>query len=88
MFLGDAPLGAKEAFADDLTLAMDEVQQGVNDKCSKAAIKHWSIWEMFCGKLAINPWLFHCTNPTPILQVFMHRVKDSQLTSSSKPVSA
>ena len=86
--LADTPVKDKQAFANDLTLATIEVSQGVTDKQSKAAIEHWAIWEMFCGELALDPWLPRCINPVPILQVFMCRVRDGRLAPTGNPVSA
>jgi hypothetical protein len=87
----DVPIvGAKEAFEEDPALAMDEVHQhGVTKKCSKVAIKHWSI----SGKYFVTNSELTCGCSTvpavSILQVFMQqRVKDGSLEPSGKPVSA
>jgi hypothetical protein len=64
------------------------VQQGVTDKRRVSQTAHWGIWTKFCEELELDPWLWDCIDPVPILQVFMCRVHDGRLAPSGQPVSA
>ena len=61
-------------FESDLSLVEAEVRAGVNEDYAKKKNFHWIIWETYCAKTNINPFLINVKDPIPYLKVFGRRL--------------
>jgi hypothetical protein len=46
----------------------------------------WLIWERFCNKLTVDPWLTDNIDPIPLLQVFAKRYRTGDIAPRQRPV--
>ncbi len=80
--------GSRDAFRADLCLVQTTTAAGVSKPRGKAALTAWNRWTAFCNSLELDPLLPTHNDPIPILQVFAHRYRTGQLSSSGRPVRA
>ena len=57
-------------FCADLCISQDAVVKGVLPKMDKTKDTHWIIWNEYCAKLGVNPFLCNFNDKVPLLQVF------------------
>ena len=63
-------------FESDLCLVEAEVRAGVNENYAKKKDRHWIIWETYCAKTNIDPFLIDVEDPLPYLKVYGTRLHD------------
>ena len=69
-------------FESDLGIVEAEVRAGVNEDYAKKKDRHWIIWETYCTKTNINPFLLNIEDPVPYLKVFGRRLRDGRIAPS------
>ena len=74
--------GALE-FESNLGLVKAEVRAGINEDYAKKKDRPWIIWETFCAKTNIDPFLIDIEDPLPYLKIFGRRLCNGQLAPSS-----
>ena len=70
-------------FESDLGIVEAEVRAGVNEDYAKKKDRHWIIWETFCTKTNIDPFLIDIEDPLPYLKIFGRRLRDGRLAPGS-----
>ena len=64
------------------------MRQGVCSGRAASAVTHWRKWTEFCCELGLDTFLEAFPNKTPILQVFLHRVRSGTLAADGDQVRA
>ena len=82
------PSDAKTDFWRDLSLAEQEVREGVTVGRSAAANTHWEKWLEFTSVLGQDPLLKTVEDKVPYLQVFLYRVRTGRYAANKNPVRA
>jgi hypothetical protein len=82
------PSDTKNDFWRDLSLAEQEVREGVTSSRSSAANTHWEKWLEFTSVLGQDPLLKTVEDKIPYLQVFLHRVRHGIYAANQGPVRA
>ena len=73
-------------FESDLRVVEAEVRAGVTEKYSKTKDSHWRIWETYCQKIRIDPFLIDIEDHIPILAVFQTRLRDGRIAPSGRQI--
>ena len=73
-------------FESDLGIVEAEVRAGVNEDYAKKKDRHWIIWETFCTKTNIDPFLIDVEDPLPYLKIYGRRLRDGRLAPSGRQI--
>ena len=57
-------------FESDLCACEAEVRAGVTEDYARRKDRHWEIWETYCSKTNLGPFLLNVDDPVPYLEVF------------------
>ena len=57
-------------FESDLGLVKAEVRAGVNEDYAKKKDRHWIIWEIYCTKTYIDPFLLNIEDPVTHIEIY------------------
>ena len=87
-FMADLSPASYDEFCADLCTYQEAVVKGVLPKTAKTKDTHWIIWNKYCTKLGVNPFLQNFNDKIPLLQVFVARYHDKRIAYHGKPVTA
>ena len=73
-------------FKSDLRIVEAEVQTGVNEDYANQKDCHWIIWETYCAKTHLCPFLLNIKDPVPYLKIFGQQLRNGRLTPSSRQI--
>ena len=71
-------------FKSDLCAVEAEVRAKVTEDYSKRKDSHWKIWESYCHKTRVYPFLLEVENPVPILEIFQRILRNGRLVPSGR----
>ena len=72
-------------FKSDLCLVEAEVRVGVNEDYIKKKDRHWIIWETYCTKATIDPFLLNVEDPLPYLDPISKSMVEDYAMADSPP---
>jgi hypothetical protein len=84
--LENVPSTARHAFRSDFCNVLQAMRSGVVPSRSRSRDSTWLRWTSYCESLGIDPTCSNISDPLPILQVFAHRYRTGQITSSGNTV--
>ena len=76
----------RNEFESDLRLVEAEVRSGVNEDYADRKDRHWIVWETYCAKTKLDPFLLDKEDPVPYLEVFGQRLRDGRLAPSGRQI--
>ena len=76
----------RNEFESDLRIVEAEVRSGVNEDYADRKDRHWIIWETYCAKTKLDPFLLDKEDPVPYLEVFGQRLRDGRLAPSGRQI--
>ena len=68
--MADVDTAARVCFCNTFCTAMEYIAEGLSTGQSCAADGHWTKWENFCSRVALDPLLIGYKEPVPILNIF------------------
>jgi hypothetical protein len=74
----NVPTLKRNTFCLDLRFVKENIRLGITAKCSKSADAYWALWEAFCHKHNIDPFVQHCDDSMSIIQVFTQPYRDGR----------
>ena len=66
-------------FESDLRVIEAEVQAGITENYSKRKDSHGKVWETYCHKIHVNPFLLDVKDHVPILKIFQTRLRKGRI---------
>ena len=73
---------ARLRFRDHLSTVAETISKGVYSGYARASIGMWHQCLTFCAELNIDPFIQAFEDNIPVLQVFIHRVRSSELAAN------
>ena len=70
-------------FESDLCIVQAEVRTGVNEECAYRKDRYLDVWETYCAKTHLDPFLLNIEDPIPYHEIFGRRLRDGRLAPSS-----
>ena len=74
----------RNEFESDLRVVKAEVRSRVNEDYADPKDRHWIVWETYCAKTKIDPFLLDKEDPVPYLKVFGQRLRNGRLAPSGR----
>ena len=73
-------------FESDLCACEAEVRAGVTEDYARRKDRHWEIWETYCSKTNLDPFLLNVDDPVPYLEIFAKRLRDGRIAPSGRQI--
>ena len=80
------PAEARTEFESYLVVVQEAVKSGVTKSYSNRKDSHWGLWESYCEKKHLDPFLRSTEDPIPFLQVFAAMYRDGTIAPSKNSV--
>ena len=77
---------AQTRFRNSFSTATEDILEGLSFGRSTAADGHWTKWDYFCARVALDPLLVAYKNPVPILNAFAQDYRNGNITPNSRGV--
>ena len=75
-------------FVRDLLTAQEAVKSGVSAGRAKGYDTAWDLWEKFCDKLAVDPFLEESEDKVEYLQIFAVQLREGKIAPQGNPLRA
>ena len=76
----------RNEFESDLRIVEAEVQAGINEDYADRKDCHWIIWETYCAKTHLNPFLLDIKGLVSYLEIFGQQLRNGQLANSGQKI--
>ena len=84
--MSDLDTVAIDRFCSTLCAATEDIAEGLSIGRSSAVDGHWTKWENFCLRVALDPLLIGYKDPVPILNIFARDYRTGDITPTISPV--
>ena len=81
--MADADTAARVRFCNTFYAAMEDIAEGLSTGQACAADGHWTKWDNFCSRVALNPLLIGYKKPVPILNIFARYYRPGDIAPTS-----
>ena len=84
--MADVDTAARERFCTNFCASTEDIAKGLSTGRSCAANGHWTKWDNFCSRVALDPLHIGYKEPVPILNTFARDYRTGDIAPTSIPV--
>ena len=84
--MADVDTATRDRFHNTFCAATEDIAEGLSTGRAYAADGHWTKWENFCSRVALDPLLIGYKDPVPILNIFARYYRTGDITPTIIPV--
>ena len=77
---------AQTRFWNSFSTATEDIREGLSVGRATAANGHWTKWDYFCSRVALDPLLVAYKDPVLILNAFARDYQTDNITPNSRGV--
>ena len=84
--MADVDTSARVRFCNTFCAATEDIAEGLSTYRAWTADGHWTKWDNFCSRVALDPLRIGYKEPVPILNTFARDYRTGDIAPTSSPV--